>query len=78
MGGIVKSGNTAHDAACLAAENTRQNAVIGVASSPAGQATYNAAEIQYHRSVVASAKTNLNGSGVEASLSALRNLGVSS
>jgi hypothetical protein len=74
MGGIVKSGNTAHDAACLAAEVTRQNAVSG---SPS-QATVTAAEIQYHRSVVASAKANLGGSGIEASLTALRTLGVNS
>jgi hypothetical protein len=77
MGGVVKSGNVAHDAACLAAEVTRQNAVIGVASSPAGQVVMDNAERAYHRSVVASAKLNLAGSGVEASLSALRALGVS-
>jgi hypothetical protein len=72
MGGLVKSGNVAHDNACLAAEVTRQNAVSG---SPT-QATYNAAEVAYHRAVVASAKAN--NCGVEASLSALRALGVNS
>ena len=74
VGGIVKSGNTAHDTACLAAEVTRQNAVSG---SPT-QAIVNAAEITYHRAVISSAKLNLGGSGIEASLSALRTLGVNS
>jgi len=47
MGGVVKSGVVAHDNACLAAENTRQQTVAGVAQSPAGQVTYNSAEIAY-------------------------------
>jgi hypothetical protein len=72
MGGLVKSGNVIHDANCLAAEVVRQNAVAG---NPT-QATVNAAEIQYHRSVLVSAKAN--GCGVEASLSALKLLGVNS
>ena len=72
MGGIVRSGVAAHDAACLAAEVTRQAAVSG---SPT-QATVTAAEIVYHRAVIASAKANNGGNGVEASLSALMTLGV--
>jgi hypothetical protein len=74
MGGIVKSGVTAHDAACLAAEIARQNAVAG---SPT-QATVTAAEITYHRAVIASCRTNNSGNGLEASLSALKTLGVNS
>src|SRR5262249_14925609 len=78
MGGVVKSGNFAHDAACLAAENTRQQTVAGVAQSPAGQASYTAAEIAYHRAVIASAKANNSNNGLEASLSTLKALGVNS
>jgi len=78
MGGVVKSGNQAHDNACLAAENARQLAVQGVPSSPAGQVTYNNAEIAYHRAIIASCKTNNSSTGLEASLSALKSLGVNS
>jgi hypothetical protein len=74
MGGVVKSGNYAHDTACLAAEVARQNSVAG---SPT-QATYNAAEITYHRAIISSAKANNGGAGTEASLSALKTLGVNS
>ena len=72
MGGIVRSGVAAHDAACLAAEVVRQAAVAG---SPT-QATVNAAEITYHRAVIASCKSNNGGNGLEASLGALMMLGV--
>jgi hypothetical protein len=72
MGGIIKSGNVTHDANCLAAEITRQGAVVGNPS----QAAVNAAETTYHRAVIASAKAN--NCGVEASLSALKLLGVNS
>lgn len=78
MGGLVKSGNAAHDAACLAAENTRQFAVAGVAQSAAGQVTYDNAEIQYHRSVSASCKANHSSNGLAESLMALKSLGVNS
>jgi hypothetical protein len=78
MGGVVKSGNFAHDNACLLAEISRQAAVQGVASSPAGQAAYNSAELAYHRSVIASCKANNSSNGLEASLSALKALGVNS
>jgi hypothetical protein len=74
MGGIVKSGVAAHDAACLAAEVTRQSATAG---SPT-QAQVNSAEIVYHRAVIASCKSNNGGNGLEASLSALMTLGVNS
>jgi hypothetical protein len=72
MGGIVFSNNATHNANCLAAEVTRQSATAG---SPT-QAQVNAAEIAYHRAVIASAKAN--NCGVEASLSALIALGVNS
>jgi hypothetical protein len=72
MGGIVKSGVAAHDTACLAAEQARQFAVSG---SPT-QAAVNAAEIVYHRAVIASCKANNGGNGLEASLTALMTLGV--
>jgi len=74
MGGIVRSGNVLHDAACLQAELTRQSSVAG---SPT-QTVYNAAEITYHRSVIASCKQNNSNFGYEASLSALKSLGVNS
>jgi hypothetical protein len=71
MGGIVRSGVAAHDAACLAAEVTRQSAVAG---SPT-QATVDAAEIAYHRSIIQSCKLNNGGNGLEASMRALQDLG---
>jgi hypothetical protein len=74
MGGIVLGVNSAHAAACLAAEVTRQSALAG---SPT-QAQVNSAEIAYHRAVIASCKANNGGNGLEASLSALQSLGVNS
>jgi len=71
MGGIVKSGVAAHDAACILAEGVRQAATAG---SPT-QATVDAAEIVYHRAVIASCKANNGGNGAEASLRALQDLG---
>jgi hypothetical protein len=76
MGGLVQSNNLTHNANCLTAEAVRQAAVANVTMNAAGQAAFNAAEIAYHRAVVASARAN--GCGVEASLSALRLLGVNS
>jgi hypothetical protein len=78
MGGIVKTGVTAHDSACLAAEVTRQSAIAGVASSAAGQAVVNAAEIAWARSCLASCKANNNSVGMEPFISLLRSLGVNS
>lgn len=78
MGGVVKSENQAHNAACLAAEGTRQAALIGVASSPAGQVVSNNAEIAYHRSVIASCKANNSSNGLAESMMALKSLGVNS
>jgi hypothetical protein len=75
MGGVVKSDNLVHNAACLAAEVARQAAIQGLATGPAAQAAYNAAEVSYHRAVIASAKLNNGGNGVEASIGALRLLG---
>jgi hypothetical protein len=51
---IIKTGNKAHDDACLTAENTRQAAmVVGVS-----QATAKSADIAFYRAVIASAKVN--------------------
>src|SRR5262249_48067386 len=79
MGGLNKTGvNAAHDAALVAAEGTRQAAVIGVPSSPAGQATVSASEIAFHRAVIASCKANNSSNGLAESLMALKSLGVNS
>ena len=67
MGGFVKTGNVARDAASYAAEQTRQGAV--------GQVTVNAAEIVYCRTIIASCKASSNGVGAEAYQSELRLLG---
>jgi hypothetical protein len=75
MGGLVKSGVAAHDAACAVAESTRQSAVAGVASSAAGQVLVKNAEIAYARAIVASCKANNNGIGAEPFQSLLRALG---
>jgi hypothetical protein len=71
MGGTVKTGITAHDAACALAEGARQASVAG---SPT-QATVNAAEITWARAIVASCVANNNGQGAEAFRSLLRALG---
>jgi hypothetical protein len=76
VGGIVKTGVTAHDSVCLAAEVTRQSATAGVASSAAGQAVVNAAEIAYARTCLASCKSNNGGQGQEPFIALLRSLGV--
>jgi hypothetical protein len=76
MGGIVKTGVVAHDNACYLAEAKRQSDVVGVASSAAGQVVMNNAEIAYHRAIVASCRANNNSQGLEASLAALKQLGV--
>jgi hypothetical protein len=79
MGGLNKTdGSSAHNAALLAAEAAWQSAVAGVASTAAGQVVMNAAELAFHRAVVASCKANNNNQGLEASLAALRSLGVNS
>jgi hypothetical protein len=75
MGGTIKSGNAAHDAACYLAENLRQSAVIGATNNAAGQTEVNNAEVAYNRAVIASCKTNLGGAGQEAFINALKALG---
>jgi hypothetical protein len=75
MGGIVKSGNLAHDAACAAAESLRQSATASVAMSAAGQVILNNAEIAWARAVIASCKANNNGIGAEPFQTLLRTLG---
>jgi len=75
MGGKIQTGNQAHDLACSIAESTRQGAVAGVPSTPAGQVTVNAAEIAWARSVIASCVANLGGQGREPFIQLLRSLG---
>jgi hypothetical protein len=76
---LIKSGNVAHDAACLAAEVTRQNAVAAATSDVAGALTVKNADVAFHRAVISSAKLNLGaGIGVAGSIAALRELGVNS
>jgi hypothetical protein len=66
---IIRTGNAAHDAACLTAENTRQGAMVN-----ATQDQVRAAEIVFYRAVIASAKAN--GVPPNASvIQALRDLG---
>jgi hypothetical protein len=71
MGGTVKSGVYAHDAACALAEGVRQANVAGATS----QATISNAEIVYARAVVASCRANNGGAGAEAFQTLLRALG---
>jgi hypothetical protein len=79
MGGLNKTGvNAAHDAALLQAEVVRQNAIIGIASSPAGQVAMNAAELQWARSCIASCRANNSGIGQEPYIQVLKSLGVTS
>jgi hypothetical protein len=67
-------GSTAHQSAVRTAELTRQNAVAAAGNS---QSSVKAADIAFHRAVVASAIANNNYSGIEPSMSALKSLGVS-
>jgi hypothetical protein len=76
MGGVVQSNNLTHNANVLVAEGIRQAAAASATQNAAGQVSINNAEIAYHRSVIASAKTN--NCGTEASMSALKLLGVNS
>lgn len=75
MGGVVKTGNLAHDNACFLAEGVRQASVAGATSNAAGQATVNNAEITWARAVVASCKANNNSIGAEPFQTLLRALG---
>jgi hypothetical protein len=76
MGGKVQSGNLAHDAACSVIEATRQVAVAAAGTGPSGQKASDAAEIIYHRGIIASCKANNSSNGLAESLMALRSLGV--
>jgi hypothetical protein len=79
MGGLNKTGvNTAHDAALLQAEVVRQSAIVGVASSPSGQAVMSAAELAWARSCIASCRANNSGIGQEPYIQVLKSLGVTS
>lgn len=75
MGGIVKTGNIAHDNACYLAESTRQSTVAGATQNAAGQVTVNNAEIAYARAVIASCAANNNNIGKEPFQTLLRALG---
>jgi hypothetical protein len=76
MGGQNKTGNNlTHDTAILVAESSRQAVVNNAASSAAGQAAVNAAEIAWARAVIASAKANNSGFGVEPATTLLKSLG---
>jgi hypothetical protein len=73
MSGWYKTGNQNHDAACVAAEGTRQAATAAASS----QASANAADVAFHRSIIASAR--LNGLPIpEPSINAPRSLGFNS
>ena len=79
MGHFLKTGlNSAHETAVNLAEAVRQSAVAAVAQSPAGQKASDAAEIVFHRAVLASCRANNSSAGMEASLLALKALGVNS
>jgi hypothetical protein len=76
MGSLNKTGvNSAHDTAMQIAESTRQVAVAAAGTGPSGQAAVDAAEIIFHRAVIASCKANNSSNGLEASISALKDLG---
>jgi hypothetical protein len=66
---ISKSGNKTHDDTVNAAEGTRQVSVAAASS----QAAIDAAERQFYRTALASAKAN--GCGIEPFVIALRALG---
>jgi hypothetical protein len=76
MGGLNRTGNLAHDAALLAAEQARQSSLA--ANPTATQVQMDTIERTFHRAVIASCKANNGGSGLEASLGALILLGVTS
>jgi hypothetical protein len=70
-----KTGNRLHDDTCIAAESVHQTAIAGAAMTPAGAAVVRQADINFYRSVLASCRTNNNGSGAEQAISALKELG---
>jgi hypothetical protein len=76
MGQFSQSGKLAHDSQCNIAEGLRQSVQATAASSPAGQAALNAAEITWARSCLASCRTNNGGQGQECYLAVLKSLGV--
>jgi hypothetical protein len=75
MGGVIKTGNQAHDSACNLAEAVRQAAVAAATQNPAGQVASNNAEIVFARAVIASCRANNNGNGAESYQTVLRALG---
>jgi hypothetical protein len=75
MGSHTRSGNLAHDTAANVAEGARQAVVAAAPQSAAGQATVTAAEIAWARAVIASAKANNGGFGIEPAVTLLKSLG---
>jgi hypothetical protein len=69
---ISQTGVRTHDLAVAAAEAVRQTAVAAAGNN---QASVTAAEIVFYRAVLASCKTNNNGAGAEAAVTALKQLG---
>jgi hypothetical protein len=67
------TGNATHDATVTAAEGVRQTAVAAAAGN---QASVRTADIAFHRSVVTSCIANNSSSGLQPSMQALRELGV--
>jgi hypothetical protein len=67
-----RTGVKSHDDAIALAEGQRQ---VGIASA-SSQAQARSTDIQFFRSLTASSRTNNNNSGIEQSLTALRELGV--
>ena len=75
MGGLVKTGVVAHDAACNLAEGVRQATVAGVTQNPAGQVVSNNAEITWARACLVSCRQNNGGQGQETFIGLLKSLG---
>jgi hypothetical protein len=48
----------AHQATIIAADQTRQSVLASAAMSPAGQAAVRAADVAFHRTLLASARSN--------------------
>jgi hypothetical protein len=67
------SGNKTHDDTITKAEGVRQQAVL---AANGNVATIRVSEIAFHRAVVASCQLNNNSAGLQPSMQALRELGV--
>lgn len=76
MGHFSKTGNLTHDAAVNLAEGARQVSVAAAGTGPSGAVAVRNAEIIFHRAVLSSCRLNNSSAGQEASISALKLLGV--